>query len=365
MDATSLRLLNDYQRHFPRVDRPFAAIGAELGMDEAAVIQAYEALCASGHLSRIGPVFAAGRAGRSALVAMAVPDDRLEQTAEKVNALPEVNHNYQREHHFNLWAVVAAPSAERFDAVLRTLGTAAEASPLVLPMIEAYHIDLGFDLCGGDAAGGDVVGEVAAAGAEGKRPGATVVPDRPGSSRRDADALSGPVPGTAHASAACALPALEQALLAELQNGLPLCPRPFANLGERVGLSAGMTLELLERVLDDGLIRRFGVVVRHHELGYRANAMCVWDVPDSEVRAVGARLAREAGVTLCYRRARALPHWRYNLFCMIHGRARDEVEALRDTLASRLGLDAWPHAVLFSVRRFKQCGGRYFSSGTA
>lgn len=365
MNATDLRLLNDYQRHFPRVDRPFATIGAELGMDEAAVIEAYAALFASGHVSRIGPVFASGRAGRSALVAMAVPENRLERTAEKVSALPEVNHNYQREHHFNLWAVVAAPSAGCFDAVLRTLGAAAEASPLVLPMIEAYHIDLGFDLCAGDAAGGDAIGEVAAAGTEGERPGATVAREMPGLDRRAADAVSTPAPMVSHASAACALPALEQALLAELQNGLPLCPRPFASLGERVGLSAGMTLELLERALGDGLIRRFGVVVRHHELGYRANAMCVWDVPDSEVRAAGARLAREAGVTLCYRRARALPHWRYNLFCMIHGRARDEVEALRDTLASRLGLDAWPHAVLFSVRRFKQCGGRYFSSGTA
>ena len=68
-------------------------------------------------------------------------------------------------------------------------------------------------------------------------------------------------------------------------------------------------------------------MVRHHELGFRANAMCVWDVPDESAHALGMKLAGEKGVSLCYRRRRALPEWRFNLFCMIHGRSRSEVEA--------------------------------------
>jgi DNA-binding Lrp family transcriptional regulator len=91
--------------------------------------------------------------------------------------------------------------------------------------------------------------------------------------------------------------------------------------------------------VDEGLIRRFGVVVRHHELGLEANAMCVWDVPDAEVSALGRRLAQEAAVTLCYRRSRVPPDWPYNLFCMIHGSAREEVLAARADSPSRLGLD--------------------------
>jgi hypothetical protein len=102
--------------------------------------------------------------------------------------------------------------------------------------------------------------------------------------------------------------------------------------------------------------------VRHHELGLEANAMCVWDVPDAEVSALGRRLAQEAAVTLCYRRRRILPDWPYNLFCMIHGSARDEVLAAREDLATRLGLDRHPHSVLFSCRRFKQTGARYLGA---
>ena len=99
--------------------------------------------------------------------------------------------------------------------------------------------------------------------------------------------------------------------------------------------------------------------MRHHELGWRANAMTVWDVPDAQVAAAGGRLRELPFVTLCYRRPRRPPAWPYNLFCMIHGRDRarvlDQVEE-----ATRIGgLDRLPRDVLFSVRRFKQRGARY------
>jgi DNA-binding Lrp family transcriptional regulator len=114
-----------------------------------------------------------------------------------------------------------------------------------------------------------------------------------------------------------------------------------------------------------GLLKRFGVVVRHHELGFTANAMAVWDVPDGDVTAVGRRLAAEPGVTLCYRRSRSLPDWPYNLFCMVHGQAREAVEERVAEIAATQGLAGVPHALLFSRRRFKQTGARYLSAGAA
>ena len=125
------------------------------------------------------------------------------------------------------------------------------------------------------------------------------------------------------------------------------------------GISETTAIELIGRWMDEGLIKRFGIVVRHHELGYTANAMCIWDVPDVQVGALGRRLAAASGVTLCYRRPRVLPDWPYNLYCMIHGKDRGAVLAQRATHAALLGLDAFPHAELFSLRRFKQCGARY------
>jgi DNA-binding Lrp family transcriptional regulator len=115
--------------------------------------------------------------------------------------------------------------------------------------------------------------------------------------------------------------------------------------------------------LASGIARRVGVVLRHRGLGYTANAMAVWDVPDSEVSAAGMRLARRPEVTLCYRRARRAPVWPYNLYCMIHGRSRRQVSAQLAALNEEEGLARYAHAVLFSRRAFKQRGARYADNG--
>lgn len=149
------------------------------------------------------------------------------------------------------------------------------------------------------------------------------------------------------------------ALVAELRGGLPLTSRPYADLGARLGMSEAEVIGRLKALTEGGVIRRFGAIVRHHEAGYTANAMVVIDVPDDRVAAAGRTLALEEGVTLCYRRARALPDWPYNLYAMVHGRDRAVVQAAVADMLRRQGLAGLPHAVLFSTRRFKQTGGRY------
>ncbi|MEX2650293.1 MAG: AsnC family transcriptional regulator [Alphaproteobacteria bacterium] len=155
------------------------------------------------------------------------------------------------------------------------------------------------------------------------------------------------------------LNATDRRLIAALADGLPMVSRPYAALAGQVGLSEAACLERLERLIAGGVIARFGVIVRHRPLGYRANAMVVWDVPDDRVRAVGRAMAREPSVTLCYRRPRRPPAWPYNLFCMIHGRDRSVVEAEVAALADRLGLAVVPRAILFSRACFKQRAARY------
>jgi DNA-binding Lrp family transcriptional regulator len=151
-------------------------------------------------------------------------------------------------------------------------------------------------------------------------------------------------------------------LLAAVAEGLPMVARPYAAIGAAIGLGEDEVLARLRDLVATGVISRLGVIVRHHELGYRANAMTVWDVPDERVAAAGARLRELPFISLCYRRPRRPPAWRYNLFCMIHGRDRatvlDQVEAATDAA----GLADLPRDVLFSVRRFKQRGARYGSA---
>ncbi|RTZ71420.1 MAG: AsnC family protein [Gammaproteobacteria bacterium] len=148
-------------------------------------------------------------------------------------------------------------------------------------------------------------------------------------------------------------------LIAEIQNGLPLAPRPWAEIGARLNMPEAEVIERMEALQENGYIKRLGIVVRHHELGYNANAMVVWDVPDDRVQAVGDALGRQRCVTLCYQRPRRLPHWPYNLFCMIHGKDRQRVLDYIDQITGELGLQEIPREVLFSGRRFKQRGARY------
>ncbi|MHA1600716.1 MAG: siroheme decarboxylase subunit beta [Alphaproteobacteria bacterium] len=157
----------------------------------------------------------------------------------------------------------------------------------------------------------------------------------------------------------------DRRLLAAIEDGLPLTPQPYAAIARHIGLSEADVLARLHRLRADGIISRFGLVVRHRELGYRANAMVVWDIPDGQADEAGRRLAAYDFITLCYRRPRRLPLWPYNLFCMVHGRDRDTVRGQIATLNAEQRLDAFPHDVLFSRRRFKQRGARYAMKGAA
>ncbi len=151
----------------------------------------------------------------------------------------------------------------------------------------------------------------------------------------------------------------DQRLLAEIADGLPLVAHPYAAVGSALGISETEVVTRLRSLIAAGVISRFGVVVRHRELGYRANAMVAWDVPDRRVASLGRVLADYPFVTLCYERRRHLPEWPYNLFCMIHGTDRAAVEDQIAALSRDQGIENLERAVLFSKRRFKQCGARY------
>jgi DNA-binding Lrp family transcriptional regulator len=274
-----------------------------------------------GSVSRVGAVFAPGAVGASTLAALEVPAQRLSAVAALVSGYREVNHNYEREHRINLWFVATAPNEERLAHVLASIEARAQCGELLsLRLLEEFRIDLGFDL-------------------------------------RDAPAARLAVPRPARGPHFLTAPGLR--LLMALQEGLPLVPRPFAALGDAAGIDEAAALRQIEEWAAAGVIRRLGVIVRHRELGYRANAMVVWDVPDALVRPLGINLAQEAGVTLCYRRRRAGPRWPYNLYCMIHGKSREAVLQRLERIGTETGLNVFARQILFSRTRYKQTGARY------
>lgn len=323
MDA--IDLLNGWQRDFPRVAEPFVPVADSLGLDVPELLARWQALQSGGALSRVGGVFAAQAGGAALLSALQVPEARLEAVADRVSAHPGVNHNYRREHAWNLWFVMTGADAVAVEAAMVELEADTGLRALRLPMLRPYRIDLGFDLRAAHAAAGGAL---------------------------DAEQ---PVPAVA---------ASDRPLAACVEAGLPLVPRPYDVWAARTGRPLDEVLDTLDTWLAQGTLRRFGAIVRHHEFGVRANAMTVFDVPDAAVDACGLALARQPGVTLAYQRARDAG-WHYNLYCMVHGRDREAVRALIDQATQAAGLGDVPREILFSNHRYKQTGARRFSSRPA
>ncbi|MCL6638531.1 MAG: AsnC family transcriptional regulator [Firmicutes bacterium] len=150
---------------------------------------------------------------------------------------------------------------------------------------------------------------------------------------------------------------LDKAIIRELQNGLPLVSRPFLQMAGKLGLTENELIDRIKRMIEDGLIRRFGAAVRHQDLGFVANAMVVWDVPDERVMEVGKIMAGFEEVSHCYRRPRR-PGWPYNLFTVIHGQTRQECERIAVSIAGAAGVEEY--RLLFSTAELKKSTMRYF-----
>lgn len=327
MDRPTLdqALLNDWQRHFPLGITPFADVAKRCGSDEATVLHTYQRLLREGSISRIGGVWGIGAGGAAMLCALAAPRERLSSVATLVNAIPGVNHNYEREHHYNLWFVITGRDQAALDQPLDRLEALTDLRALRLPMVRPYRIDLGFDL----RRVAQPPHSVPEQSTKGHRPKAPPV------ERQD------------------------EALAALVEEGLPLVSRPYDAWAQALGQPPALVRQRIAHWLEQGTLRRLGVVVRHHDLGISANAMTVLDVPDDLVDAAGARLASQPGITLCYRRLRHRD-WPFNLYFMVHGHDRDAVGQVIESALTQAGLSHRHRQTLFSGQRFKQTGGRYF-----
>ncbi|MBN8489584.1 MAG: Lrp/AsnC family transcriptional regulator [Burkholderiales bacterium] len=150
----------------------------------------------------------------------------------------------------------------------------------------------------------------------------------------------------------------DRELIAATQGGLPLVSRPYEALGAMLGVPGETVRQRLAAMLAEGLVRRIGAVPNHYRLGFTANGMSVWDVDDAQVDALGERVATLEGVSHCYRRPRHGSAWPYNLFAMLHGRHRAEVQQQADRIQALLGPACRAHDILYSTAILKKTGLR-------
>jgi len=315
MDPLDQQLLNGWQRDFPVVPAPFARMATALGVDEATVIDRLEGMQRSGRITRVGGTCAPNTVSASTLAAVAAPPDRIEEVAAIIGAEPGVNHSYLREHEINLWFVATGPDRAHVDAALERIEAKAGLRVLDLRLVRPFNIDLGFSLVGDRA---------------------MAPPTRP----VRLDAIQ---PG-------------DRRILQALTSGMSLVPHPYAEIADRLGRTETEVIDRIEALLAAGVIQRLGVIVRHRALGWRANAMVVWDISSQRIDSAGPRLAAHPGVTLCYERTPVPGVWPYRLYSMIHARSRAEALDVLTSAASLPELAGVPHRALFSLQCFKQTG---------
>lgn len=150
----------------------------------------------------------------------------------------------------------------------------------------------------------------------------------------------------------------DRAIITALQGGLPLVQAPFAQVAEGLGLAESDLMDRIAAMKSSGVIRRIAAAPNHYKLGMVANGMTVWDVDDARIDALGPQVGALPFVTHSYERPRARPDWPYNLFAMVHGATRDEVEAKRAQIAALLGEACRGHDILYSTRILKKTGLR-------
>lgn len=317
------RLLNLLQTGFPLAPRPWHELGLALGIHEHEVMDRLAWLREQRVLRQVSAIFDSKALGyHSALVAAQAPLTHLEQSAGIVSAHPGVSHNYLREHELNLWFTLAvAPELSLEQEAARLAQRAGLLRFHALPALKTYRIGVSFDL-----------------GSE------------------QARTLAEPKP---HRSVkAVALSEADKAAIRLLQEDLPLLPRPFLPIADKLGLDEEGLFDWMAGAGERGILRRFAGVLRHREAGFGANGMGVWEVAAEDADRVGAAFAQDPRVTHCYRRP-TFEGWPYSLFTMVHGHSRAECDAALAELAA--AVPGWTsRSALYSTREFKKERVKYF-----
>ncbi|MFC7202577.1 Lrp/AsnC family transcriptional regulator [Haloferax namakaokahaiae] len=328
LDEIDAALIDDYQSGFPVAERPFRVVAEELGTDEDDALSRVQRLRERGIFRRFGAVLNPPVIGSSTLAAVAAPEDRFDEVAEVINGYRQVNHNYRRDHEWNMWFVVTAGSRATRDRILSEIEERTRCEVLNLPMLTDYYIDLEFPVMNED--------RFARESLEGTEVSATRISEDATGNLSDLDAR----------------------LLVEIQDGFPLSKTPYRDVAAAIDADPEDVIASIERLLADGCIKRIGCVVNHVVTGFHNNCMVVWNVPDDELDARGEQVGSLPYVTLCYHRPRRPEqNWQYNLFTMIHGREAEAVDEKIDELAAEYL--PFEHERLYSTKTLKQTGAQY------
>jgi DNA-binding Lrp family transcriptional regulator len=317
--------INNFQGNFPLQERPFKFVAAQLDCSEDKLIDTVKKLKEKKLLSRFGPLYDAARLGGGlTLAAMKVPEERYPIITELVNTYPEVAHNYRREHELNMWFVVATETPVELVQIISSIEKTTGLTVYNFPKQQEFYIGLWLKLS-----------------ADGKH---ETVPVPTSSDFPFDDDYQ--------------LDDTDRKLISVTQSGLSIEHSPYQTVAKNIGITQGEVLQRFKQLLSSGIIRRIGAVPNHYKLGLTANGMTVWDVDENSIKKLGNLVGQLDFVSHCYQRPRHLPMWRYNMFAMVHGANKHEVNEKVNQIESLLGNKCHAHETLFSSAILKKTGLR-------
>lgn len=328
LDDVDAKLLTWLQAEVPLVERPYAALGEQAGLSEQETVARVAALKQGQVIRQISAIFDSRALGyQSTLVAAQVAEERIHEAAAIINRHPGVSHNYRRNHAFNLWYTLAVPPDSRLGLEQTIAYLHQQSGAMVtrmMPTLRLFKIGVKFDLTRE----------------------AETTDAAPAFSEADRQAAD-----------TATLTAQEKRLIQVLQQDLPATTRPFDAWAAEAQVSVESLLAGAKQLAQQHRMRRFSAVLRHREVGFKANGMGVWVVAPEQREAFGKTAARFRAVSHCYERP-TYEDWPYSMFTMVHGTSQAACEGTLRAIAAATGVEA--HAALYSSEEFKKTRVKYF-----
>ena len=317
-------LLNEIQWTFPLVTRPFDAIAKKFDTTPEIIKEKLNNLKEIGVLRQLSAIFDTRKLGyTSSLVAMEIEHDKLEYVASQINRHPGVSHNYERDHQFNLWFTLAVPPGADLNSELEKFNVLKGIKKVrKLPTLQLFKIGVKLDMVD------DKKHEVAPTEEKKEIKNIKFEP-----TEDDKD------------------------FIRELQKDMEIIDEPFVKAANNLGITEDELFSKMKHYESLGVLRRFAAILRHRQVGFTANGMIVWKVPEDRITSVGETLGSFPQVSHCYERP-TYDDWPYNVFSMIHCKTHDEAYDVAKTIQNQI--DVNEYKILFSSREFKKTRVEYF-----
>ena len=317
-------LLNEIQWTFPLVTRPFDAIAKKFDTTPEIIKEKLNNLKEIGVLRQLSAIFDTRKLGyTSSLVAMEIEHDKLDYVASQINRHPGVSHNYERDHQFNLWFTLAVPPGVDLNSELEKFNVLKGIKKVrMLPTLQLFKIGVKLDLVD------DKKHEIAPTEEKKEIKNIKFEP-----TEQDKD------------------------FIRELQKDMEIIDEPFVKAANNLGITEDELFAKMKHYESMGVLRRFAAILRHRQVGFTANGMIVWKVPEGRITSVGETLGSFPQVSHCYERP-TYDDWPYNVFSMIHCKTHDEAHDVAKTIQNQINVDEYK--ILFSSREFKKTRVEYF-----